>query len=89
MANIGLVQVRFTSTQGISSDIHGHSTTDNNPGSFLWFPLRTVMHDAVCTHFSDTRPYTPPPRFRRSQIQFVRGEPRYAHFAKDLRARVS
>jgi hypothetical protein len=44
-------------------DVEGVHEIDTIPGSFLWFALRAIMHDAICPYFSDTRPYPPPTRF--------------------------
>lgn len=58
--------------------------TRHPTGPFLRLSLRAIMHDAICSYFSDTRPYSPSTGLCRSQVQLVRGELCHAHFPKDF-----
>lgn len=84
MADARSLQVRLASAQGESVRRVIMAEVDILTGPFLWFTLRKIMHDAVCSYFSDTRPYSPSSRLCRSQIQFLRGELRDAHVAQIL-----
>ena len=80
MADPGPLQMRFTSTQGtynlppqkhtlLQSAALVLRNANERVGSFLRLSLRTVVHDAICSYFIDTRPYAPPSGLCGSQVQ--------------------
>lgn len=63
VADSSTFQSCFATAEGMPSNLHP-STNADQIDALLWLSLRTLMHDAICSYFTDTRPYSPPSRFR-------------------------